>query len=359
MKIRVGIDARSMIDPQNEKGGGIERYTFTLATKLIQAADPEFEYVFFVNKNYQSKHIFKTEQSSVVEIPKYSIPFFGAHYLCAKFLEKQNLDLMHFPSPDVPYFYKKKKIITVHDLAIYDHPEWFPRNQFFAKNVIVPHAIKTAEHVIAVSKDTKKSVQEKFNIQDKKISVIYNEIPDIKYFNKEVEVQLPEKYILSISTLEPRKNYNMIFNGFLEYRKKFRDHKLMLVVIGGVGWRIEEVFKDHPKEFLEKNNIVFLENIPEKTKQKIIDKSKGLVMISHHEGFGLPVLEAQKKNKPTLLSPNGALKEIGNENSIFCNEESSTSIALGIKSILEKQIVNTKSSSSFIKKLVTCYKQCT
>lgn len=359
MSKRIGIDARNMLDPQNERGGGIERYTFTLVTKLIEVIPKNITLVIFLSESYSSERMLKHPQVEIVRCTKSNIPFFSTHIQFARQIKKYAIDLMHFPSPEVPLYYFGKKVITVHDLAIYDHPEWFPEGQFFSKKIGVPRSIKTADHIIAVSEDTKKSIQEKFGISENKISVIQNELPDQKYFSKEISIDLPKKYIVAISTLEPRKNYSALFEGFIEYKNTHKDSDLHLVVIGSEGWKIEEVFKKFSKKHLQENSVVFLENIPEKTKQHIIKKSQGLVMISKHEGFGLPVLEAQRQNRPTLISSNGALPELANKYTVILEKLSKRTIANGIESLLDEALSSYKSHKSedvFGKKNLAVYK---
>jgi glycosyltransferase involved in cell wall biosynthesis len=316
--MKIGIDCRTMLDPQNERGGGIERYTFTLVTELVKNTHHSF--VLFLSKEYQSDGLFlDLENVTVHYVASGDIPFWSRHFGFSRQVNKYNLDIFHSPTTSLPLGLHSKATVTVHDLAIYTHPEWFPAGQWFSRHILVPYALNKAKKIVAVSEVSKKDCMELFNVEEEKIAVVYNALPDKKMFFKIPATvrKLPKRYILFIGTIEPRKNLERIFHVFLGLKKKAAFKNLSLVIVGSDGWRIEDVFSEYSRSELVKKGVYFLKNVTEIEKWNIIDKAELLFFPSLYEGFGLPVLEAFTANKRVITSRKGALEEVGGTDAIY------------------------------------------
>lgn len=334
--MKIGIDCRLMLDPQNERGGGIERYAFTLATELVKMEEHTF--VLFIPSGYQSEDLFsQNENVELVSVPNYS-SFFGRHFGFSRLVDKHNVDVFYSPSTMLPIGLNTKGIVTIHDFAIYEHPEWFPKGQWFSKQVLVPFSLQKAERVVAVSEASKQSCVELFNIEEKKIDVVYNTLPDKKLFYKQPTHNrtLPEKFILFIGTLEPRKNLERVFHTFMGLKNDTDFNDLSLVVIGNEGWRMDAVFNEYLQEELEKSGVVFLKNITETEKWRILERSELLFFPSLYEGFGLPVLEAFSVGKKVITTKEGALEEVGGNDAIYVDALDVNSMIAALKIQLRK-----------------------
>ncbi|MBU1167836.1 hypothetical protein KKC60_05555, partial [Patescibacteria group bacterium] len=83
--MKIGIDARQMLDPADEKGGGVERYTFSLVTRLINNSDNKF--VLFLKSGYQSLHLLRKNNTKIVFVKESRLPVLGNHLLFANILK--------------------------------------------------------------------------------------------------------------------------------------------------------------------------------------------------------------------------------------------------------------------------------
>lgn len=335
--MKIGIDCRLVLDPQNEHGGGIERYAFTLATEMMRISEHDF--VIFLPKEYQSPEIFSKRGNVEVHfVEKENIPFWDSHPGFVYQVHGHRLDLFYSPSSTFPIGLKTPSIVTVHDFAIYTHPEWFPGNQWFSKNVVVPQSLRKSKHIVAVSEKSKRDCMRLFNIDKKKISVVYNALPNPEYFYKipTFERNLPKQYIVFIGTLEPRKNLNRIFKAYISLKRDSSYENISLVVVGNEGWGIEEVFKKYSKEELEENDVIFMENVTEREKWKILKNASLLFFPSLYEGFGLPVLEALSVDTPVITSKRGALQEVGRGDVEYVDPESVSDMVSSLKKALRE-----------------------
>lgn len=333
--MKIGFDAREILDIKAEHGGGVARFTLVLARCLAQRNQDDF--VFYFRESYQSSSLFKKSNVKIVFLPKPRLPFYDEHVVFSRLLKKEKLDLFLSPFTSLPYFYLGKSIITVHDLAIFKHPEWFPEGQWFSKKVLVPRSLKKATKIIAVSNAVKKDLVRIFNLPENKITVLYQTLSPLEIFQKHqvVKTSPPNSpFLLFIGTLEPRKNLARIFKAFLELKKDRNFNDLKLCVLGKPGWKINEVYKEKSKEELEKNSVIFHENVNELEKQEFLKKTKLLVFPSLEEGFGLPIIEAQKTGIPILTSNVSAMPEIAGEGAHLVNPENVSEIREGVKKIL-------------------------
>lgn len=315
--MKIGIDCRNMFDPQNEKGGGVERYIFMLVTELILS---EHEFVLFLHDGYQSEDIFHAHKNvTISHVEKTSPSFLGNHFLFARHIDKLRVDIFYSPVTSLPLNLRTKAIVTVHDLAIYMHPEWFPGGQWFSKHVLVPRALKKAKRIISVSKKSKEDCMTLFGVESQKISVVHNILPSKKYFYKQPvkKLRLPKKFILFIGTLEPRKNLERAFHAFIGLKRNAKHADVSFVVLGNVGWKTEDVFGSYSKKELEEIGVVFLERITEHEKWIVIERAEVLFFPSLYEGFGLPILEALTAKKRVITSKKGAIEEVGQDNVVY------------------------------------------
>jgi glycosyltransferase involved in cell wall biosynthesis len=128
-----------------------------------------------------------------VDIPHYS---FKEQILYPYLIQKQKVDLMHFPHFNAPLAYRKPSIVTIHDLILSFYPgksigSWFKERAY---HLTLASITKRAEKIISVSAHTKKDIVELLQIDDRKIQVIYNGV-DERFF----EI-IPEKKIQEVKT---------------------------------------------------------------------------------------------------------------------------------------------------------------
>jgi glycosyltransferase involved in cell wall biosynthesis len=200
-------------------------------------------------------------------------------------------------------------VITVHDLAIYRHPEWFPARQPLSTGWIVPRSLRRADVVIAVSVSTARDVQAIFGIPASKIEVVpegvstkFRPMSAEDLAEARARLKLPERFILFVSTIEPRKNLTTL----LEAWAMMRDRP-DLVVVGGWGWRFEPV-----KAQMQRlgPGLHHIEGLDIAELPAVYNLALALAHPAWYEGFGLPPLEAMACGTPVIVSDRSSLPEV-------------------------------------------------
>lgn len=233
----------------------------------------------------------------------------------------------------------ERQVVTVHDVVPLDHPEWL--NQGFAAwyRFLVPRLVRRVRRVIAVSEFTKERLVETTGVEPEKVVVIPNGVDARFYPRSEEEVcqvrqalRLPsEYYILSVGTLEPRKNLHRLLQAWEIVQAKLSGD-VWLVVAGAKGRRL--VFREvrfgrlPPRVYLTGH--VSDDHLP-----ALYSGAMAFVYVSVYEGFGLPPLEALASGVPVLASNRTALVEAVGDAGLMVDPYDVDGIAWGLKTLIE------------------------
>lgn len=234
------------------------------------------------------------------------------------FFTKEGIDVFHSPTFHMPIFTPGiKKVITIHDLILLKFPQTYPRNFVRYAALMLRIGIKAADAIIVPSESTKKDIIEIFKVKADKIYIIpygvrhglniindNHHLADIK--NK---YNLPDNFILFISTIEPRKNLEGLIRAYSNIRKTGISHKL--VVCGGKGWLNEyERITKIAGELGVTEHISFIGYLPDEDISAIYNLAALFVYPSFYEGFGFPPLEAMACGCPVITSNTSSLGEV-------------------------------------------------
>jgi glycosyltransferase involved in cell wall biosynthesis len=330
--MRIGIDCRTILNPGFGEGAGIGHYTYYLVKNLIELDSGDEIILFFdrlVTKEAADKFAEGRKNVKIRFFPFHQyrryLPFVYSHLLVSAFLEKERLDVYHNPANIIPLRYKGKSVITIHDLAIYKNPNWFPRKlgrQIFSTKLLIPSSVENASKIIAVSRSTKNDLMEIFKVPENKIKVIYEgaerneniKIGDKKYLKNKFKIS--NDYILYLGTIEPRKNIESLIKACQSL-----NGNLELVIAGARGWKYEKVFKliDGYNKKAKKEEIEYLGYVSFEDKIALMKNALCFVFPTFYEGFGLPVLEAMSLGTPVISSNISSIPEIVGETGILVN----------------------------------------
>jgi len=370
--MRIGIDCRTILNSKNSERAGIAHYSYFLVKNIFDIEN-ENKYILFFSFGQSVPKEFLKKNIEIIYFPKKIIPLLSSHYIFAKIIERQKLDLYHSLSGNLPLLLKTPSVITVADLAMYVNPQWFlPKNDFFWRKIIIPWSIKKAKKIIAISENTKKDIIHFFHIREDIIEVIYLGVETKNYSESELDEELKachlegKNYFLFIGTLEPRKNIIRIIQAFEElvlgksfapnssplrgegasdsYRGKGegKDNKeeFFLVLAGGLGWKYEDIVW-HIEKSQAKSNIIRTGYVSQKTISALLQNALCLVWPSLYEGFGLPVLEAMSFGAPVITANNSSLPEVGGDAVIYVHAENVNEIASAMKNIVQDNSLRT------------------
>ena len=200
-------------------------------------------------------------------------------------------------------------VITVHDLAIYRNRSWFPGRQPLSTRLVVPRSILRADVVIAVSENTAQDVLEIFGINRARIQVIPHGVsPRMQPMSAaaraeaRARLKLPERFILFVGTVEPRKNLDTLLDAWAMMRDRPD-----LVVVGSWGWLYEPI---RDKMARLGPRLHHLDSVDPDELPAIYNLARILAHPAWYEGFGLPPLEAMACGTPVLVSDRSSLPEV-------------------------------------------------
>ena len=235
--------------------------------------------------------------------------------------------------------YDCKKIITIHDLIPLVHPEWHWARDYFDGPMRA--SARMADVILADSQYTKKEVVKYYNIPEEKIKVVYFGC-NSELLNQEQNMSVVDKYglgegyILSVSTLEPRKNLRGLIKAFEAYKERHIHSKIKLVLTGKMGW--DESFQTFLKSMGRVvDDIVITGYVDACTLAGLYKNAIAMAYVSYYEGFGLPVLEAYNMGTAVIASDQTSIPEAGGDAAFYCNPYDKESIVNAIEQAVENE----------------------
>lgn len=356
--MKIGIDAR-FIGPE---GTGLGKYTEKLIENL-QKIDKVNTYCIFLRQT--NWHFLKLQNSNfkkvLADINWYSLQ---EQLKMAGIFNSQNLDLLHVPHFNVPILYRKKFIVTIHDLIHHN----FPQESATTKNPLVyklkrgaykftiGNAIKKSVKIITPSNHVKNELVDTFKINQSKISVIYEaaeeeyqKAPASKPENLLKKYKIRKPYLIYVGNAYPHKNLETLFAAI-----KIINHKtkLNLVVVTARNVFSKRLEAQIAKNNLEKN-VQVTPYIQSAELNTIIRSSQAYIFPSLSEGFGIPGLNAMAAGVPVLASNIPTLKEIYQDAALYFDPKNPTDIANNVNTLLKSP----KTKGELVKKGFTQVKK--
>jgi len=227
-------------------------------------------------------------------------------------------DILHCPDYIIPPSINKNIVLTIHDLSFYRFPE-FNFDWFIKKyQAMVLKNAKRAKIIIADSQSTMQDIIDFMKIDPQKIKVVY--LAADKKFKALAPGQLksktPEKFniskkfILSVGTIEPRKNFKTLIKAFNIFKDNYSGSKdFQLVIAGKTGWKSEETFDEYKKSPY-RDEIIFTGEVNDEDLVQLYNQATLFAYPSIFEGFGLPVLEAMSCALPVIATNTSSVPEV-------------------------------------------------
>lgn len=234
-------------------------------------------------------------------------------------LKNNKPDILFSPYFDIPIFWNKPTVTTIHDLSIFDQKEAYSKGYYLYYELLLKKAIKQSSIIVTVSDYSRKRIIETFDLSPDRVSVIYNKVPssfihiDQSYQSETFsdikdKYGLPDEYILYTGGLEQRKNIQLLIKG-LDKARTLNKAVPKLVITGTVSASIPS----NLNAFLKNENVITLGLLPYDELAHLYRIASLIVNTSTFEGFGIPVLEALTVNKPMLCSDIPVYKEVGED----------------------------------------------
>ncbi len=306
------------ISPAIHTKAGLSRYADSLAQALLRQAPARF--TFFYNRSRDSRIPSWVSGKDVRSVRAGYKPWRMAVWLghlahlgfdrlvpgCELFHATEHLLL---PLHNCP------TLLTVHDLIFHLFPEHHKRLNRWYLNAALPLYCHRADKIICVSEHSKADLIRIWDIDSKKVHVVY-EAADPRFRPVEEErisairhrYGLPERYLLTVGTIEPRKNLKRLLDALALLRQQGK--KINLVIVGKTGWLYDDFFAKL-ESFQYRDAVVCAGFVPDPDLPAVYSGAVLTALPSVYEGFGLPILESMACGTPVVTSRAASLPELG------------------------------------------------
>ncbi|WP_040213574.1 glycosyltransferase family 4 protein [Clostridium polynesiense] len=334
---RILIDATSLI----RKTTGIEYYTFQIVKNLLKYDDGNKYIILFKESVPEELRIFEGKAKFIICSSKSQI--YCEQIWIPRIIRNEKPDVVHFPAfPPGLLVFHKNIIFTLHDATMWKFKEttsW--KNKVYMKP-LSELAVRKAKYIFTVSLDSKKNIDAVFPKYRNKVVVtresisdkfkIISDTNDIENVKKKFNID--SKYILSVCSLEPRKNIPKLLESYYHLLFKYKNHGAKLVLVGRKAWGNNLINEVIEKFGLEKD-VIITDYVSDRDLINLYNGASCFIYPSLYEGFGLPILEAMACGIPVITSNNSSIPEVAADAAILINPNAEMEIAEAINKVLE------------------------
>ena len=330
--MRIAVDARLT----HYSAGGIAEYIQQLSTRLPELDTLNDYLVLHAIKSRQEHH--RNVRTKIVKCWTPAHHFLERYSLTVELLPR-NVHLLHSPDSIPPRGGPWKSVITIHDLSFLLYPHFLtPDSQKYYNNQI-QDAVHRADAILADSHSTRNDILEHLGVPSEKVTTVYlapheRFKPQPSHLVKSIisRLKLPSQYLLFVGTFEPRKNITGLLKAYASLLAKQHDAP-PLIMIGRQGW-LHEPIESLVYKLNLSGQVQIRTNIDTEDLPAIYTGALALLLPSHYEGFGFPVLESMACGTAAVISNRGSLPEIASDAAIQCDPDTSESIEEAISLLL-------------------------
>jgi glycosyltransferase involved in cell wall biosynthesis len=265
-------------------------------------------------------------------------------------------DVIHGPVYALPGFLSKPGVVTVHDVIPFTHPLFCTPGSARVQTQTIPRSVKVARRVIVPSlaakeellRNVKEATENKIDVIPWAADECFVPVSDAATREQaRLALSLPEKYVLFVGNIEPKKNLHMLIQAFFAAKmNKKLPHKL--VIAGQVGWKMDNIEK-LIRELNAQEFVLFTGYVPQAALPALYSLADVFVMPSVVEGFGIPVLEAMACGCPVIISPDPALREVAGSAARVAPYDG-TRPFLPLREAIEEILLNSKTAADYAEK---------
>ncbi len=331
----IGLNAHLLSLAEGYRSAGIASYIYSLLPHLPATATEMECTVFLSEKRYGGAPGLRL-QVSRLPTDRPAVRILWEQALLPLVARREGIDLLHNMAFVGPVASTCPFIVTVHDLSFLFYPHSFRPLRRSYLRLFARISVRRARRVIAVSESTKRDLVETYGISPAKIDVVHNGVdgsfqplPSDQVAAFRRQKGLPDRFVLFVGTLEPRKN----IVGLLDAYAKLPEGRPPLVLVGGKGWFYDEIFCR--VEALGLNNEVrFAGFVPTEELPLWFNAADLFVYPSMYEGFGLPPLEAMACGTAVITSTTSSLPEVVGQAGQLVDPTDSDALAAAMSKVL-------------------------
>ena len=334
--MRIGVDARPLRERQTS---GIPMYVRSMLRNLAKI-DHENEYVLYAHKDFDfelpnarwSKHTNAVTRYGSVWM-QVELPFW---------IRRDRLDLFWSTQHILPLAMPRttKAVLTVHDLVHFVFPKTMKRVNFLINKLIIPPSVHRADTIVTISNWTMSEVRRFLAPQNKLMEVTHLGVAD-HFFPRNLdaarervkkEFGLPEHFLLTVGTFEPRKNVEGTFRAFTKIAERIPHH---LAIVGQRGWKNKRVINEIESSRF-RNRIHLLGFVSDDLLPDVYSAADVFIYPSLYEGFGFPPIEAMACGVPVVCSNVSSIPEIVGDAALLVDPYDPDEFATSIMAVIEK-----------------------
>ena len=314
-KLRIGVDIRPFYEPLT----GVGWYLYYLLHELAKHDDVELYLFGDARVTDDGPHLHadlppnaKLCTFDLRGLPKsrFSRPLTAGAYVA--WIALADCDVFFAANYFLPRLHAavaKRRVITIHDLTYKRFPELLQKETLENLERQMMREIAAADAIVCVSESTRRELLHFYEVDPSRAVAIHSGLG--KPATSEPFDGLPPRYILFVSTIEPRKDLGTLIDAY----ERLRDsgaYSGSLVVVGKVGWKAQELV---PR--LKGRGIVHLDYVRAAQLATIYERAEVFVFPSVYEGFGFPLLEAMARGVPSIAARSSSLPEIGGDAALY------------------------------------------
>jgi glycosyltransferase involved in cell wall biosynthesis len=344
--IRIAIDAHTV----GTRLGGNESYAVNLIEALAQI-DSTNNYTIYVTTN-EARDRFSNRwpnfqvRSTLPHTPLIRIPL----TLSAE-LRKHPVDVLHVQFT-APPFCPCPFVVSIHDLSFEHVPETFKRRSRTQLRLTVRHSARRAARILSLSEHTRSDIMKTYGIEPNRIEAIPLAAPD--HFGMVIDKRELQRvrhnygiegdYILSVGSIQPRKNLARLVKAYAQLRGDRSADKLpKLVLVGKCAWLYDETLRALDQAGV-KDSVLLTGYVPESDLPALYSSALCFVYPSYFEGFGLPPLEAMKCGAPVIVGNRTSLPEVVGDAGLTVDPFDVDAIAGAIRKLMNDSTLRAKLS---------------
>jgi glycosyltransferase involved in cell wall biosynthesis len=338
--MHIALSAHLLSRSSNYRGAGINSYIYYLLLNLGQI-DSGYRYSVFLSERRFVHNRLRLHYS---RWPTHRplVRILWEQLVQPIALHQAGIDLLHAMAFAGPMVTPCPFVVTIYDLSFLRHPEAFrPWNRRYLSTFTALSA-RRARRVIAISRSTQRDVVKMLGVPADRVDVAYPGVDDIFHPLPAAEVTrfrqkraLPDRFILFLGTLEPRKNVHKLIRAYGLWRRVEPDIP-RLVIAGGKGWYYDQIFAEVESLGLA-SEVVFPGYVVQEELPLWYNAADLFVYPSRFEGFGLPVLEAMACGTPVVTSNVASLPEVAGDAALLVSPDDETELVEAMRRALNDQ----------------------
>ena len=335
--LRIAIDAHAV----GAKLGGNESYAVNLIEALAQI-DRINNYTVYVTTDAGRDRFDRRWSNFNVRSTLPHTPLIRIPLTLSAELRKNPVDVLHVQFT-APPFCPCPTVVSIHDLSFEHLPQTFKRRSRTQLRLTVRHSARRAARILSLSEHTRRDIISTYGIAPERVSAIPIAAPShFARVEDDSELQrvrhnygIHGDYILSVGSIQPRKNLVRLVKAYASLRDANSGDKLpKLVLVGKCAWLYDETLRSLDETGV-RESVVLTGYVPEKDLPALYSSALCFIYPSYFEGFGLPPLEAMKCGAPVIVGNKTSLPEVVGDAAIAVDPFDVDAIAGAIKHVIE------------------------